>query len=118
MMTHRPDAEVWIIWGDGSCGYSVAEYDTYMRHNVPIISLVGNDSAWTQIEREQVPMFNDDVACPLSYCAYDQVAKGYGSGRSLHCSGRDSALSVTRVLPLFAFRCSLVLFAATAARAL
>ena len=30
----RPDSEVWIIYGDGSCGYTIAEYDTFTRHNV------------------------------------------------------------------------------------
>ncbi|XP_017163552.1 2-hydroxyacyl-CoA lyase 2 isoform X2 [Poecilia reticulata] len=28
----RPESEVWIIYGDGSLGYSVAEYDTFTRH--------------------------------------------------------------------------------------
>ena len=30
----RPDSEVWIIYGDGSCGYSIAEFDTFARHKV------------------------------------------------------------------------------------
>jgi acetolactate synthase-like protein len=30
----RPDAEVWIIWGDGSCAYSIAEIDSFTRHKV------------------------------------------------------------------------------------
>ena len=30
----RPDSEVWIIYGDGSLGYSVAEFDTFTRHKV------------------------------------------------------------------------------------
>jgi acetolactate synthase-like protein len=30
----RPEAEVWIIYGDGSCGYSIIEIDTFTRHNV------------------------------------------------------------------------------------
>ncbi len=30
----RPEAEVWIIYGDGACGYSIAEIDTFTRHNV------------------------------------------------------------------------------------
>lgn len=74
----RPSAEVWLIWGDGSVGYSVAEFDTFIRHGVPIIALVGNDACWTQIEREQIPIFNDNVACPLEYTAYEDVAVGYG----------------------------------------
>ncbi len=32
----RPDAEVWIIYGDGSCGYSIAEIDTFTRMNVRV----------------------------------------------------------------------------------
>lgn len=33
----RPESEVWIIWGDGSCGYSIAEYDTFKRFKVRIL---------------------------------------------------------------------------------
>ena len=68
-----------MIWGDGSAGYSIAEFDTFNRHGVGVIGLIGNDACWTQIEREQTPMFNDDVACPLEYTAYDKVAEGYGA---------------------------------------
>lgn len=30
----RPDHDVWLLWGDGSVGYSVAEFDTFKRHGV------------------------------------------------------------------------------------
>jgi len=90
----RPEAEVWIIWGDGSTGYSVAEFDTFNRHGVPVIGLVGNDACWTQIEREQIPMFNSDVACPLEYCNYDTVAQGYG-GEGFTVSGGSPADTTT-----------------------
>lgn len=50
----RPDLEVWLIWGDGSSAYSLMEYDTFVRHNVPVISVVGNDGCWSQIYRDQV----------------------------------------------------------------
>lgn len=61
----RPESEVWIIWGDGSCGYSLAETDTMQRFGAPVIGLVGNDAGWTQILREQEPMFGSSVACKL-----------------------------------------------------
>lgn len=44
----------------------MAEIDTMTRHKVPVIALVGNDAAWTQIAREQLPMFGSNVACKLS----------------------------------------------------
>lgn len=74
----RPDSEVWIVYGDGSCGYSLAEYDTFTRHKIPIISIVGNDAGWTQIAREQVPMFGSDVACGLAYTDYHRAAEAFG----------------------------------------
>lgn len=62
----RPESEVWIIYGDGSCGYSIAEIDTFTRHKLPVISLVGNDAGWTQIARDQVVFFGSTVACDLA----------------------------------------------------
>jgi acetolactate synthase-like protein len=74
----RPESEVWIMYGDGSLGYSVAEYDTFARHKLPVISVIGNDAAWTQILREQQPLLGSDVACNLVHCDYDKVAEGFG----------------------------------------
>jgi len=79
----RPNADVWLFWGDGSAGYSIAEFDTFKRHGVPIIAVIGNDACWTQIEREQVPSLGDNVACPLEYTPYEIVAEGYG-GKGIH----------------------------------
>ena len=75
----NPNSEIWIIYGDGSVGYSIKEYDTFLRHNIPIISLIGNDSCWSQIERDQKVIFNSDVACNLNYCDYHLIAQGYGA---------------------------------------
>lgn len=74
----RPDAEVWIIYGDGSAGYSLAEFDTFVRHGLPVIALVGNDAGWSQIAREQVEIFGDDVATGLTHADYHRVAEGFG----------------------------------------
>lgn len=74
----RPDADIWIIYGDGALGFSVPEFDTFTRFKLPVIALVGNDACWSQIAREQVPMFKSDVACMLAYCNYEKVAEGFG----------------------------------------
>jgi thiamine pyrophosphate-dependent acetolactate synthase large subunit-like protein len=78
----RPDAEVWIVWGDGSSAYSLAEFDTFARHGLPVIGLVGNDACWAQIARDQVEILKDDVAVMLSHSDYDRVAQGYGGSGS------------------------------------
>jgi acetolactate synthase-1/2/3 large subunit len=74
----RPEAEVWIIYGDGSAGYSLAEFDTFVRHSAPVVAVVGNDASWSQIAREQVEIFEDDVATVLTHTDYHRVAEGFG----------------------------------------
>lgn len=74
----RPDAEVWLLYGDGSCAYSLAEFDTFSRHHLPIIAVVGNDAAWSQIARDQVEWFGTAVGTELAHTNYDAAATGYG----------------------------------------
>ena len=73
-----PDKEVWIIYGDGACAFSLAEFDTFVRHKLPVIAIVGNDSSWQQIAREQVAMLGSDIGTNLNDTNYHQVAEGYG----------------------------------------
>ena len=79
----RPESDVWLIYGDGAAGYSVAEFDTFVRHGTPVIAVVGNDAGWTQIAREQVEILQDDVACTLLPTDYHAVAAGFGVAASL-----------------------------------
>ena len=73
-----PDKEVWIIYGDGACAFSLAEFDTFVRHKLPVIAIVGNDGSWQQIAREQVAMLGSDIGTTLNDTNYHQVAEGYG----------------------------------------
>eukprot|EP00943_MAST-04B_sp_MAST-4B-sp1_P001409 g1409.t1 len=74
----KPEAEVWILWGDGALGYSVMEYDTYKRHGVNIIGLCGNDACWGQIERDQTTWLGDPVSNVLEYSPYEKIAQALG----------------------------------------
>jgi len=73
-----PDHEIWILFGDGSVGYALAEFDTFARHNIPVIAVVGNDAGWTQIAREQVKILDDDVGTVLERSDYHEVAAALG----------------------------------------
>ncbi len=107
----RPGSEVWLIWGDGASGYGLAEFDTFVRHGVPVIAVVGNDAGWAQIAREQVKLLGDDVGTVLARTAYHRVAEGFGAegievkhaaeveealrrARSLAASGRPVLVNV------------------------
>ncbi len=81
----RPEAEVWILYGDGSAAFSLAEFDTFVRHDLPVIAVVGNDASWAQIARDQAELLGDDVGTVLRRTDYDGVAAGYGGqGLRLH----------------------------------
>jgi len=75
----HPEAEVWLIYGDGAAGFSLQELDTFVRHQLPVIALVGNDGGWTQIARDQITLFGDNVATNLRRADYHVVAEGYGA---------------------------------------
>ena len=91
----RPEAEVWLLYGDGAAAFSLAEFDTLARHAVAVIGIVGNDAGWTQIARDQVAVFGDDLATVLARTDYDEAAKGFGAcGVRLSESGStDTALA-------------------------
>ena len=76
-LTH-PNATVWGIYGDGAFGYSRVEFDTFVRHKIPLIAIIGNDSGWTQIARDQVEIFKDPVATELGNTKYHEVVAALG----------------------------------------
>ncbi len=77
--TARPGRELWIVFGDGACGWSLSEIDSCVRQGFAPIMVVGNDAGWTQIAREQVKMLQDDVATVLARTDYHRVAEGFGA---------------------------------------
>ena len=75
----RPEAEVWILYGDGSAAYSLMEFDTFVRHGIAVIAVIGNDACWTQIARSQIAVYEDDVATMLGRTDYHAVADALGA---------------------------------------
>ena len=68
-----------ILYGDGAAGFSLMEFDTFVRHKLGVIALIGNDGGWTQIARDQVTTLGDDVGTVLGYVDYHKVAEGFGA---------------------------------------
>ena len=91
----RPTADVWVVYGDGSVGYSLAEADTFARHGLGVIAVIGNDGGWTQIAREQVEVLGDDVGTVLSRTDYERAAEGLGA-RGLRLDEGSRADAVLR----------------------
>jgi len=75
----HPESEVWALFGDGALGYSIAEFDSFARHGLPIIAVVGNDAGWSQIAREQIKILKDNVGTMLALTDYHRAAEGLGA---------------------------------------
>ena len=76
----RPEANVVLVYGDGSVGFNGFEFEAMVRQNIPIVAVVGNDAAWTQIRRGQVELYGPEraVATHLEYPRYDRVVEALG----------------------------------------
>jgi acetolactate synthase-1/2/3 large subunit len=76
----RPSARTVIVFGDGSFGLHAMEFEAMVRQKLPVIALIGNDAAWTQIRRGQVVMYGEDraVATKLDYTRYEKVVEAVG----------------------------------------
>ena len=74
----HPDSVVWAIYGDGAFGYSLMEFDTFVRHKIPVIAIIGNDAGWTQIARDQVDMLGSAVSTELAPTEYHKAVEALG----------------------------------------
>ena len=72
------DAVVWAIYGDGAFGYSLIEFDSFVRHKIPVIAIIGNDAGWTQIARDQKEILNDAVSTELAPSNYHHAVEALG----------------------------------------
>ncbi len=103
----RPGHEIWTMFGDGSVGYALAEFDTFVRHRIPVIAVVGNDAAWAQIAREQVKMLDDDVGTVLARSDYHDVVTALGGhgillkhGDQIHAGLQEARDVASKGLPV------------------
>ncbi len=76
----RPDKAVVCITGDGSVGFNIQEFDTMVRHDLPVLTVVLNNKAWGMCVHGQQSMFGDNrlVVTTLGDAHYEKVAEGFG----------------------------------------
>ena len=78
-----PDKRVIQVTGDGSFGFNAMEFDTAIRHNLPIVCVIGNDGCWGMIKNNMggyyVNRINKDiVGCDLPFKNYEKIVETMG----------------------------------------
>jgi acetolactate synthase-1/2/3 large subunit len=76
----RPSAQIVLLLGDGAAGMSLMDVDTLVRHNLPVVMIVGNNSCWGLEKHPMQFLFGYDVAAELGHqTSYDKVAQALGA---------------------------------------
>jgi acetolactate synthase-1/2/3 large subunit len=75
----RPDRQVVLLQGDGAFGFSGMEWDTLVRHNVPVVSVIGNNGIWGLEKHPMEAIYGYSVVAELRPgTRYDEVASALG----------------------------------------
>ena len=72
-----PDRQVCLLLGDGAFGFSGLEFDTLVRHGVPVVGVMGNNGIWALEKHPMEFLYGYSVAADLQpECRYDEVVRG------------------------------------------
>jgi acetolactate synthase-1/2/3 large subunit len=75
----HPDRQVVLLLGDGAAGFSLMDVDTLVRHNLPVVMVVGNNGIWGLEKHPMQMIYGYDVACDLQPATrYDDIVKALG----------------------------------------
>lgn len=75
----RPSSQVVLLLGDGAAGFSLMDVDTLVRHDLPVVMVMGNNSAWGLEKGPMQMLYGYDVAADLAQrTPYDQVVSALG----------------------------------------
>lgn len=76
----HPERPVVCVVGDGSVGLNFSEFDTMVRHRLPIVTVVNNDQMWGMSAHGQDLIFGEGrrVVTELAATRYDLAAAGFG----------------------------------------
>jgi acetolactate synthase I/II/III large subunit len=75
----RPDRQVVLLQGDGAFGFSGMEWDTLVRHGVPVVSVIGNNGIWGLEKHPMEALYGYSVVAELRPgTRYDEVVRALG----------------------------------------
>jgi len=93
----RPSSQVVLLLGDGAAGFSLMDVDTLVRHNLPVVMVMGNNSAWGLEKGPMQMLYGYDVVADLApRTAYDEVVKALGGAGETVTDPRQIGAAIDR----------------------
>jgi acetolactate synthase-1/2/3 large subunit len=75
----HPGRQVCLLLGDGAFGFSGLEFDTMVRHGLPIVGVMGNNGIWALEKHPMEYLYGYSVAAELQpETPYHQVVEALG----------------------------------------
>jgi acetolactate synthase I/II/III large subunit len=75
----HPDRQVCLLLGDGAFGFSGLEFDTFVRHGIPVVGVMGNNGIWALEKHPMEFLYGYSVAADLQPgLRYDEVVRTLG----------------------------------------
>ena len=93
-----PESKVLVFIGDGAFGFYAMEYDTCIRHNLPITTVMGNDSTWGIDKTFQLAYYNRAVGTDLRTIRYDKLVDAIGGYTEYVEAANEVGPAVSRAL--------------------
>ncbi|OSC39719.1 acetolactate synthase [Mycobacterium decipiens] len=74
-----PERQVVLLQGDGAFGFSGMEWDTLVRHHVPVVSVIGNNGIWGLEKHPMEALYGYSVVAELRPgTRYDEIVRALG----------------------------------------
>jgi acetolactate synthase-1/2/3 large subunit len=75
----HPDRQVILLSGDGAFGFSAMEFDTMVRHKIPVVCVIGNNGIWALEKHPMLSLLGVSIAADLgARTRYDKVVEALG----------------------------------------
>src|SRR3954447_15998100 len=76
----EPKAPVFVVLGDGTIGFHLAEFETAVRRKLPFVAVLGNDALWNAESQIQLREYGRERmhGCELLPARYDLVVAALG----------------------------------------
>ena len=72
----HPDRQVCLLLGDGAFGFSGMEFDTMVRHGLPVVAVIGNNGIWALEKHPMEFLYGYSVAAELRPgTRYDKIVE-------------------------------------------
>lgn len=93
----RPSGQVVLLYGDGAAGMSLMDVDTLVRHDLPVVMVMGNNGAWGLEKGPMQMLYGYDVAADLApQTRYDQVVQALGGAGEMVTDPREIGPALDR----------------------